>query len=174
MPTDLTIGPDDVKQGDVGGVPFTSANRKTNSCFKPTRHGRSNPSVIIQIMTFLQSLRNAHRLTRFVLVWFAVFVGVAVASPLVKPQAVHLVCSAIGGVKLVQTDAADDVVGGAALRTALNCPACLPLIAPPAAEILDSLPTGHLSHFLQPLPSARVASLLGQPWQARAPPIFFA
>jgi hypothetical protein len=125
-------------------------------------------------MNLLQSLRNAHRLTRFVLVWFAVFVGVAVASPLVKTEAVHLVCSAVGGVKLVHSDAAGDEVGGAALRTALDCPACLPLIAPPAAVMLAPLPTGNLSDVLQPLPAARLASLLGQPWQARAPPIFFA
>jgi len=100
-------------------------------------------------MFSLQSLRNAHRLTRFVLVWFALFVGAAVASPLVKPEAVQLVC-------------------------ALDCPACLPLIAPPAADVLAQLPTGHLSHVLQALPAARLASLLDQPWQARAPPIFFA
>jgi hypothetical protein len=49
-------------------------------------------------MFSLQTLRNAHLLTRLVLVWFALFVGAAVASPLVKPEAVHLVCSAIGGV----------------------------------------------------------------------------
>ena len=125
-------------------------------------------------MFSLQSLRNAHRLTRFVLVWFALFVGAAVASPLIKPEAVHLVCSAIGGVKLVQVDAAGANVDAAVAHTALDCPACLPLIAPPAAEVLDSLPTGHLSHVLQPLPAARLASLLGQPWQARAPPFFLA
>jgi hypothetical protein len=124
-------------------------------------------------MISLQSLRNANRLTRFLLMWLVLFVGAAVASPLVKPEAVHLVCSAIGGVKLVQVDAAADVDAAAAL-TALDCPACLPLIAPPAAEVLDSLPTGNLSHVLQPLPAARLASLLGQPWQARAPPFFFA
>ena len=125
-------------------------------------------------MFSLQSLRNAHRFTRFVLVWFALFVGVAVASPLVKPEAVHLVCSAIGDVKLVQVDAAGDDVDGARAHTALDCPACLPLIAPPMADVLAQLSTGHLSHVLQPLPAARLASLLGQPWQARAPPIFFA
>ncbi len=125
-------------------------------------------------MTFLQSLRNAHRLTRFVLVWFALFVGVAVASPLVKPEAVHLVCSAMGGVKLVQADAAGAEVDGVVAHTALDCPACLPLIAPPVADLLAPLPTGNLSHVLQPLPAARLASLLGQHWQARAPPIFFA
>jgi hypothetical protein len=125
-------------------------------------------------MFSLQSLRNAHRLTRFVLVWFALFVGAAVASPLVKPEAVHLVCSAIGGVKLVQVDATGGDVDSAVAHTALDCPACLPLIAPPVADKLAPLPTGNLSHVLQPLPAARLASLLGQPWQARAPPIFFA
>ena len=125
-------------------------------------------------MFSLQTLRNAHHLHRFLLVWLVLFVGAAVASPLVKPDAVHLVCTAIGGVKLVQSDAAGDEGSGAALHTALDCPACLPLIAPPAADLWASLATGNLSHVLQPLPAARLASLLGRPWQARAPPIFLA
>jgi len=129
---------------------------------------------IIRAMFSLQSLRNAHRLARFVLVWFALIVGAAVASPLVKTEAVHLVCTAIGGVKLVQSDAAGDDVGKGALRTALDCPACLPLIASPVADMLAPLLTGNLSHVLQPLPADRLASLLGQPWQARAPPTFLA
>ena len=131
-------------------------------------------NAIIRAMFCLQSLRNAHRLTRFVLVWFALFVGAAVASPLVKPEAVQLVCSAIGGVKLVPVDAAGADVDGTVAHTALDCPACLPLIAPPAADVLAKLPTGDLPHALRALPAARLASLLGQPWQARAPPIFFA
>ena len=125
-------------------------------------------------MFSLQPLRNAHHLTRFVLVWFALFVGAAVASPLVKPEAVHLVCSAMGGVKLVPLDAAGDDVDGTRAHTALDCPACLPLIAPPMADVLAELPPGHLSPVLQPLAAARLASLLGHPWQARAPPLFFA
>jgi hypothetical protein len=125
-------------------------------------------------MFSLQTLRNAHHLTRLVLVWFALFVGAAVASPLVKPEAVHLVCTAIGGVKLVQVDAAGADVDAAVAHTSLDCPACLPLIAPPVADMLAPLPTGNLSHVLQPLPAARLASLLGQPWQARAPPFLFA
>jgi hypothetical protein len=125
-------------------------------------------------MFSLQSLRNAHRLTRFVLVWFALFVGAAVASPMVKPEAVQLVCSALGGVKLVQSDAAGDEGAGAAwhtaLHTALDCPACLPLIAPPAADVLAPVPPGDLSLAVQPMPAVRLARLLGRPWQARAPP----
>jgi len=125
-------------------------------------------------MFSLQTLRNAHHLTRLVLVWFALFVAAAVASPLVKSEAVHLVCSAIGGMKLVQADSAGSEVNGVVSHTALDCPACLPLIAPPVADLLAPLPMGSLSHVLQPLPATRLASLLGQPWQARAPPIFFA
>ena len=125
-------------------------------------------------MFSLQTLRNAHHLTRLVLVWFALFVGAAVASPLVKPEAVHLVCSAMGGLKLVQADAAGSELDSVVSHTALDCPACLPLIAPPVVDMLAPLPMGNLSHVLQPLPAAQLASLLGQPWQARAPPIFFA
>jgi hypothetical protein len=65
-------------------------------------------------------------------------------------------------------------VDAAVAQTALDCLVCLPLIAPPVADKLAPLPTGNLSHVLQPLPAARLASLLGQPWQARAPPSFFA
>ena len=59
----------------------------------------------------------------------------AVASPLVNPEAVHLVCSAIDGVKLVQVDAAGVDVDSTVGHTALDCPPCLPLIAPPVADI---------------------------------------
>jgi hypothetical protein len=125
-------------------------------------------------MSSLQTLRNAHRITRFVLVWFALFIGVAVASPWVKPQSSQMVCSAMGDMKLVTVDAAGDDVGAPVAHTALDCPACLPLNAPPVADLLAPVPTGSLSHVLHPMPAALLASLLGQPWQARAPPSFFA
>jgi hypothetical protein len=120
----------------------------------------------------MQTLRNAQLITRLVLVWFALFIGVAVASPLVKPEATQLVCTAMGSMKLVQADADDN--GAAALHTALDCPACLPLVAPPVAALPTLLPPGGLSHVLQARPAALLASLLGQPWQARAPPAFSA
>ncbi len=47
-------------------------------------------------MLTLQPLRNAHHLTRLVLVWFALFIGLAVASPLVNPQGVQEVCTTAG------------------------------------------------------------------------------
>jgi hypothetical protein len=122
----------------------------------------------------MQSLRNAQRITRLVLVWFVLFIGVAVASPLVKPEATQLVCTAMGSMKLVQDDADIDGTAAATLHSALDCPTCLPLMAPTPSAAPVVLPPGGLAHVLQSRPAARLASMLGQPWQARAPPAFFA
>lgn len=118
-------------------------------------------------MSFLQSLRNAHRLTRFVLVWFALFLGVAVASPLIHPESLQLVCTSAGNVKLVV--AATDGSDGADTSQNLDCPLCLPMAAPPVASTHTAAHTG-LSFALTPLEQARLASRIGLPWQARAPP----
>ena len=48
----------------------------------------------------MQTLRNARLIARLVLVWFALSLGVAVASPLVAPKAALLVCSG-ASVKLI-------------------------------------------------------------------------
>ncbi len=120
-------------------------------------------------MTFMQSLRNAHHLTRLVLVWFALFIGVAVASPLVNPEGVQLVCSTAGSVKLLQLDA--DGEEAQSSHHGLHCPLCLPVAAPPAVSVSAPVHPG-LSHALLASEQARLASLIGLPWQARAPPSF--
>ena len=124
------------------------------------------------VMFSLQTLRNAHLITRLVLVWLALFIGAALATPLLKSQSVEMVCSGMGGTKMVQTDAdeAARLLGFASL----DCPACLPLIAPPVANLAADLSSGRLSHVFLPLSTARLVSLLGQPWQARAPPVSLA
>jgi hypothetical protein len=119
-------------------------------------------------MSFLQSLRNAHHLTRLVLVWFALFVGVAVASPLVNPEGVQLVCTTAGSVKLLQLDG-EEAQGS---QHGLHCPLCLPVAAPPVVDVPASVPAG-LSYALLPKEQARLASLIGLPWQARAPPFVY-
>lgn len=123
-------------------------------------------------MSCLQVLRNAHVLTRLVLVWLALFIGAAVATPWLKSPSVEMVCSGMGGTKMVQTDAGDapSLLGDASL----DCPACLPLIAPPVAILATDLSRGALSQVLLPQSAARLSSLPGQPWQARAPPVFLA
>jgi len=117
-------------------------------------------------MTTLQTLRNARWITRFVLVWFALFLGAAVASPLVKSDSTQMVCSTMG-MKLVNLDA--DEGTGAMPEQSMACPLCMPTAAPAP----EALPTPHpsgLGHALHPLESARLASLIGPPWQARGPP----
>ncbi len=115
----------------------------------------------------MQTLRNARFLARLVLAWMVLFVGIAVASPLVKPVSLEVVCSASAGTHIVVV--ADDGTPSDQ-NNGMHCPLCLPLSAPPAAVLtLPAAQTG-LSYALHPLESARLQSLIGQPWQARAPP----
>lgn len=120
-------------------------------------------------MYCIPKLRNAHRLTRTVLVWFALFIGVAVASPLVNPEGVQLVCTTSGGVKLLQLDA--DGEEAHATDHSLHCPLCMPVAAPPAVSVSAPVHVG-LSFALVLSEQVRLASLIGLPWQARAPPLF--
>jgi len=118
-------------------------------------------------MTALQTLRNARWLTRLVLVWFALFIGAAVASPLVKPVSAQMVCTAMGGMKMVMDS--DD--GNAAQPSAsMDCPLCAPVITPPAPQALTVEPPSALAHALQTLPAARIAGITGAPLPPRGPP----
>ena len=49
----------------------------------------------------LQTLRSLRWLARLVLAWFVLALGVAIASPLVKPQGIELVCASGGAMKLI-------------------------------------------------------------------------
>ncbi len=122
-------------------------------------------------MSALQSLRNAHLVTRLVLVWFALFIGVSVASPLVKPQASQMVCSAMGGMKMVTGDDAGDSQASSA---GMQCPACLPLMTLPPVDGPEAVASKGLTHVLPLRSAARMVGVLGQPRQARAPPAIFA
>lgn len=114
----------------------------------------------------MQTLRNAHLLTRLVLVWFALFVGVSVASPLVKPQVGQMVCTAMGGLKMVSDDGSTQPQASASM----DCPLCAPVIAPPppAVSVFDA--PDALAHALRPIPAAHIAWLTGSPLPPRGPP----
>ncbi len=114
----------------------------------------------------MQPLRAARSLTRLVLVWFALALGVAIASPLVQPQAAQLVCTA-SGMQLVVPG--DDTDGGApAARHQLDCPLCVAVATPPSVVAVP--PSQPLGHVLQPIPAARHAVLVAPPLPARGPP----
>jgi len=116
----------------------------------------------------MQSLRNAHLLARFVLVWFVLFVGVAVASPLVNPKSAQLVCSAMGGMKMVN---ADDGSGDTSPSVnSLDCPFCVQVVlpAPSVSPLWDA--TSARAYALRAIPSAHIAWLTRSPLPPRGPP----
>ena len=117
----------------------------------------------------MQTLRRFTHLTRFVLVWFTLSIGVAVASPLVKPQAMELICSGAGAIKLMVTsdDGAKELSGHT-----LDCPLCASLSAPPPVARQTPEPAQPLAHVLQSIPAARIAALTAAPLPARGPPAF--
>lgn len=117
----------------------------------------------------LQTLRSLRWLARLVLAWFVVSMGVAVASPLVNPQAIELICSGSGAIKLlVKTDD-----GAQEMQShTLDCPLCAQLGAPPPASQAQ-LPAAHpLAHALRPIPAAHIAARTAAPLPPRGPPVF--
>lgn len=115
----------------------------------------------------MQSLRNAHYLARFVLVWFALFLGAAIASPIFNPNITQLVCSDSGTMKVVSTG--DDVYGTVTGHT-LECPLCTGVGAPPPLALVDFDLALPLAYAVRSIASARIAPVTAAPLPARGPP----
>ena len=117
-------------------------------------------------MAAMQTLRHARQLTRFVLVWFALALGVAMASPLVSPKSLDLVCSSGGIMKMVASDDGDE----APSSSAMDCPLCMSVAFPPAPLALQVVKPSPLSHALQPIAAAHTALATAPPLPSRGPP----
>ncbi len=117
-------------------------------------------------MAAMQSLRRARLLARLVLAWFVLSLGVAVASPIVLPQAMQLVCSASGAVKLVVSGA--DGSEAPTLHL-LDCSLCVAIAPPPPSIAAVSLSV-QPHYAISPLPATRVAARTGAPLPPRGPP----
>jgi hypothetical protein len=121
------------------------------------------------IILLMQQLRNTIQITRLVLVWFALSVGVAIASPVLNPAGMDMVCTGTGTMKLVlQGD--DDA---AASSLTLDCPLCASISAPPPAINTALTQPSPLAHALQPVASAHIAALTAPPLPSRGPPALF-
>ena len=121
-------------------------------------------------MQILQALRNAQLIARFVLVWFVLSLGAAVASPLVNPQATELICSGSGVMKLLVKNA--DGSSTEVASRMLDCPLCASVSAPPPAAKAVAEPAQPLGHVLQTIPAAHIAALTAAPPPGRGPPVF--
>lgn len=117
----------------------------------------------------MHRLRTAQNLARLVLVWFVLAIGAAVASPMVNPQAMELVCTSSGAIKLLVQSG--DGVKEMSSHT-LDCPLCLTTGTPPPTARTTAEPPQPLSHALLPLRAAHIAWLTAAPPPARGPPSF--
>lgn len=121
----------------------------------------------------MRRLRSSFWLSRLVLAWFALTLGVSAAAPFVHPQSLELVCSANGDIKWVQvgTDAGPDAMEAA--HHHIDCALCLSVAAPPPPVLPDLNDSQQsLSYALRPVPAAHIASATRAPLPARGPPLF--
>ena len=116
----------------------------------------------------MRNLRHFTLLSRLVLAWFVLALGVALASPILKPQDILLVCTGNGVMKvLVQ---AEDGSASEVADNSMHCPLCGPMVAPPPIFFSAAEPVHPLAYSLQAIPSAHIAARTAAPLPARGPP----
>ncbi|MFT3815271.1 MAG: hypothetical protein QM740_18150 [Acidovorax sp.] len=114
-------------------------------------------------------LRAIGQLGRAVLLWFALSLGAAIASPVIHPQVMDLVCSSAGAVKVIVKTADGAQELGA---SHLDCPLCALTGAPPPVALSTQLSQPQpLGHVLRPIPAARIAAATAAPLPPRGPPV---
>lgn len=116
----------------------------------------------------MQTLRNAKSLARFVLVWFALTVGAAIASPLIKPQSFQMICSGSGVMKMLpKTDDGKAPMSG----LTLDCPLCVAVGEPPSVIGPAAASQQAPLHLLTPAPATQMGARTAASPPARGPPV---
>lgn len=118
----------------------------------------------------MQALRLPRQLIRLVLLLYVLSLGVAIASPLVNPEAMDLICTSSGYKFISKLDASSKKTG-AGMSHLLDCPMCMAIgmTTFPATQNVPEPPHA-LSYALRSIPSAQLASLTSAPLPARGPP----
>jgi succinate dehydrogenase/fumarate reductase-like Fe-S protein len=106
-------------------------------------------------------------MARFMLVWFVLSVGVAMASPLVAPKAMDLVCTTGGAMKIVSPEDADDNSSSA---HTMDCALCMSVGMPTASISSQFTKPSPLAHALHPIAAAHIAAATAPPLPSRGPP----
>lgn len=116
-------------------------------------------------MHLLHTLRQSRALARWILLWWCLALGVAVAAPWLKSVQHTLVCSASGSVMVQDTGAPDAPVG-----QHLDCVLCLTAGAPPVS--ISALPLASATPLLGTRQAAAFAPyrLSAAPPPGRGPP----
>jgi hypothetical protein len=122
-------------------------------------------------MTLLHTLRNTPWLAKLALLWFALTLGAAVASPMVNPQTELVICTGAGMLKVVLADDGSVTTAPTDAGEGYFCPLCMVGGAPAPVVVNTVEPHQPLSHVLQSIPAAIIATLPCAPPSARGPPI---
>ena len=115
----------------------------------------------------MQRLRNVKLIARLVLVWFALSIGVAVASPLISPVPMQLICSGTAFIKVVSLNADGTVP---ASGQTLDCPLCAGIGAPPSVSVWKLGPVQPPVYLSPGIASVLSASASAAPLPPRGPP----
>ena len=115
----------------------------------------------------MKVFRQTKTLARFVLVWFALSLGVAMASSLVAPKATEMVCTSGGMLKIVALDGNDSA---APSHEHMDCALCAPMALPLAPCTVPLVQVSLLAYALQPVAAAHIASATAPPLPSRGPP----
>ena len=115
----------------------------------------------------MNALRSSKLIASIVLAWFALFLASAVASPVIKPGGVQMVCSAGGGMKMINVDGHGGEVKASA---SMDCPLCASVVAPPSRPSSLFIKPSALEHALHTIAAAHIAALTAPPLPSRGPP----
>ena len=116
----------------------------------------------------MQSLRHCRSLTRLVLVWFALFIGIAIAAPVVQGDGVQMVCAGNGIMKLV--DAGDNSTP-VKMNTGMHCPMCISGAALTSHFTFELAPSKPAVAALAPEVTVRITRASAPPLPSRGPPL---
>ena len=124
-----------------------------------------------RIMSFLQSLRNTPWLAKLALLWFALTLGAAVASPMVNPQEDLIICTSASMV-IVKLNADGSLSTEAGNE--LSCPLCVVGGAtPPVFVSVQPVPEPALAHVQPGITNVQATASTAPPPPSRGPPVLF-
>lgn len=109
------------------------------------------------------------RLTRLVLVWYVLFVGMSVLAATLQPKTMEVVCSSMGFMKVVVQGEGGD----AQVRSSMDCPLCAhatPALPPPTVAALVHVHDAR-AFIVQALPEALLLARTAPPLPSRGPPV---
>jgi len=113
------------------------------------------------------TLRSSKLIAKLVLVWFALFLGSAIASTVIKPGNLQMVCSTGGIMKMVDTSSDEGEIKASA---SMDCPLCASVTTPPPPLTVHFEKLSPLAHALHPIAAAHIASVTAPPLPSRGPP----